>query len=321
MSRGSWPDDTENSMTEQNKPSFAAQADSAATRLKAKMGLESRQVEVDESGNPLPPPPPPGSYAAMIREQSGEVAQTVAVNEALASRQTVEDPVGSSPAEEQRYEPSENAQRRIKELIGQLKETKNLLESERARTKQTEDELIELRRRQEEQIHEQMESLSREDRASVMEDQALRRMLAEQEKKFRQQLDPLLTKARRDEMRDLASRYPGFNPEIHPELIEIFRQRNPNCTMEQAFRAVALPEELNVGFVRPAVVPPTVAPRPTAPPRSLPEQEIPQEQQEQDEMQQKLVEARALASSPNAADRRSSDRLFRELLAKRTGRG
>lgn len=292
---------------------FNQQADSAAAQLKQEMGLQQKLVEVDSNGNPAPPPPPPGSYAAQIREQRKEAEQTEAVNEALTQVSNNADPVGSAPAEEERFTPSENAQRRIQELLNRAKEAENREQMLRSEVTASQEELARLRSRNE--AYQQAIVPEVEDSG----DDGLRQALAAQKREFEERIKPLAAKARQDDLEKLARKYSGFNLAIHPDLIKMFQDRNPAATMEQAFRAVATDEELSLGTVKPAVVPPTVSPTGAAQPRSIPQPEPTPEEQQASELEQLQSKSRELANLRDPAAQRERDAVIARMIQIRTG--
>jgi hypothetical protein len=100
----------------------------------------------------------------------------------------------------------------------------------------------------------------------------------------------------------------------------MFRRQNPNCTIEQAFRAVAEPDELATSQqVRAPAIPPIAipgsvggAPRyvpPPAPAQKTPEQEIEQDRKR----------AFDLARSTDPNDRRVAGRAMDAYIAKKLG--
>lgn len=121
-----------------------------------------------------------------------------------------------------------------------------------------------------EQQHQQMlqqnlDQLDPETRSAVMADARLAQRLDEFEQRILGRIQPKLqhleTTAAQQEMAALSRKYPGFDYQTHARLIDQFRARNPHCSIEQAFRAVAEPEELALppGPRAPAV-PPIVPP-------------------------------------------------------------
>lgn len=75
------------------------------------------------------------------------------------------------------------------------------------------------------------------------------------------QLQQLETADQRREMQALAEVYPAFDIQIHGPLIDMFRGKNPNCTIEQAYRAIAEADELVTrNAARAAAIPPVPPP-------------------------------------------------------------
>lgn len=287
---------------------FESQADGAAASLKAKMGLPSKTVEVDSNGNPAPPPPPPGSYAEQIRNAQRPQETQEAVEVAQPQVTADAEPVAQTPAQEPRTDTSENAQRRIQELVAQVKEARREAELLRSRVSTSEREQADQRLQEEEPD---------EPSAPPMTD--LQEALRRQREEFESRLRPLAEKAKLDDLERVARKYPGYDSTVHPELIDLYRQKNPASTIEQAFRAVATDEELTRGTVRPAAIPPTVAPSGSSQPRSIPEPEPDPADQEASEMQQLMEQARSLSNMRDPAAARQRDRIIRELLARKTG--
>lgn len=148
-----------------------------------------------------------------------------------------------------------------------------------------------------EQQHQQMlqanlDNLDPETRMQVMQDARMAQRLDEFERriinKIQPQLQNLETQASRNEMRDLSDKYPAFDFQIHGPLIDMFRGKNPHCSIEQAFRAIADPDELVTrktarGQAVPPIVPPgngdlssvRYSPRPE--PQNQPEDELVEE--------------------------------------------
>jgi len=120
------------------------------------------------------------------------------------------------------------------------------------------------------------------------------------------------------ELMSLANKYPRFDVQIHGPQIEMFRGKYPEVPIEQAYKAIAEPEELVVrGAVAHSAVPPVLAPGGTAPantryvaePQSDPEQEIREES---------LLWKKQIASA-DPAEQRTGYRLLEKNLADRLG--
>lgn len=168
-----------------------------------------------------------------------------------------------------------------------------------------------------------MENLDPETRAQVLMDARLRQAVAQSEQRVLQALQPqlraLMTRNEQQEKVGLGHRYTGYNPVDHDHLIDEFRRHNPNCSIEQAFRAVATPEELSVGGARPANPPPPTVPpgNGAATPRYLPQQHAQPDPVEQ--MRQDAAEAARLARSLDPEDQKKSMALFDKNLRERLG--
>lgn len=274
---------------------FNARSDRAAQSLRQSLQQkganipDSRAVEVGSDGRPPAPLPPEGSYARQaIDVQRRQAQQRVDPQQDLEGSDDIkmqrQDPQAtlqsdngnqstspnSSPEEQTQL--SANAQRRISQLAEDLRrkdqEFQQLLES----SKKEKDTLVELQSKLEglESQHRQLleQSLANMDpdtRAQVLLDGRLTEAIAASEQRLMNQILPHLQKIDRQgidaEMRRLSSIYPGFNIDMHGPLIDAFRKGNPRCSVEQAFRAVAEPEELQLApQVRASAVPPVVQP-------------------------------------------------------------
>ncbi len=131
-----------------------------------------------------------------------------------------------------------------------------------------------------------LENLDPETRLQVMQDARMREHLADVEERILSKVMPHVnglkeSNAQNDMMR-LANKYPAFDLQVHGASIDMFRGKNPACSIEQAFKAIAVPEELVTRQVAaaaavPPVVPPGgggVLPRYMPEPQSNPEQEM-----------------------------------------------
>lgn len=237
---------------------------------------------------------------------------------------------GQAPQDVEEHN-SPRAERRIKELVDELRAKDQALQQALAEGKRHGETLHEMQGRFSslEQQHQQMlqanlDHLDPETRAAVMQDSRLSQRLDEFEQRIlgriQPQLQQLSTKAARDEMSTLASKYPVFDFQIHGPLIDMFRGKNPHCTIEQAFRAIAEPEELVTRQSASAVaVPPIVAPgngsmanirfAPTPESKSDPEAEMVEEAQR----------LKKLRSSADPNDQKAGLRLAHEHLKRRLG--
>lgn len=167
-------------------------------------------------------------------------------------------------------------------------------------------------------IGQNLEALDPETRAAVMQDARLTELVAGLETRILQRIDPMLKTVRerstQDDLSRLASKYPGFRLDTHLELIEIFREKNPNCSIEQAFRAVAEPEELALNQERAPAIPPIANPSPgNAAPRYVPQPE-PRRLTPEEEVEIDRQRAFELARSSKTEDRRHTGRAFDALI-------
>lgn len=236
-------------------------------------------VEVGPDGKPPAPPPPAGSYARMAMEhqqaeharQIGDQPPAGTPNQALdGSMAPPLAPVGLTPPAEAPESP--RAQRRIQELVDQLRARDAELAAAREEGKRYGESLAQTQQRmaQLEQQHQQMlqanlDQLDPETRMRVMQDARMREYFDQFEQrilaKVQPQLQQIQTRDARREMESLADKYPAFDLQIHGPLIDMFRAKNQSCSIEQAFRAVAEPEELVTRQSASAVaIPPVMAP-------------------------------------------------------------
>jgi hypothetical protein len=304
---------------------FNAQADTAAQKLRQNLiqkgaGIpEGAPVEVGPDGKPPAPPPPEGSYVQRAQQQVERAEQVVRDPE---PPQEPTEPVEPPPPE-----PSDNANRRIQELVAQLREKERALQEATSQSQQVGEtaqqmqaRLDELQRRHNEMIAERLDTLDPDTRTQVLASQQVEQAVQGLEQRIFQKIQPTLERfERRDEMIEmdrLANRYPGFNIETHGPLIKAFRERNRACTLEQAFRAVAEPEELVGTTARATAAPPVVQPGSGQPrPRSVPE---PQQQADPEaELVQEAQALKKLMREGSPEERSKADRLWHEHMKKR----
>jgi hypothetical protein len=284
-------------MPEQSK--FNTRADQAAEALKKSMDLEPQKVVVGPDGRPPPAPPPEGSYLAMQLEQQRAAAaerQTVLGDQPVAG--TVDDLTDGSvaqpapPEAQQIVEPAPettpNVQKRFSELTRRLRESETARQEaeQKARdTAQTNAELASRMQAIEEQhnkmLQENLDALDPEMRMQVLQDARMQELFAGLKKELFDSIMPHVQ---------------GL--ELHGPLIDMFRGKNPNCSVEQAYRAIAVDEELvtRTQHQRGAPIPPTVAPGGpvNAAPRYVPQPE-PDPEQEMIEDAQRIKQLRASA--------------------------
>jgi hypothetical protein len=284
--------------------------------------------------------PPEGSYARQaIERQRREAAarpqpqQLVADDDIQMQRQdpqaTLEGASNQPPAQPtssgEDVQLSVHAQRRISQLSEELRRKDQEFQQFAAAANKDKESLATLQSQlqalqdQHRQLLDQsLANMDPDTRAQVLLDGRLMEALAASEKRIMDQIAPHLARIDRQsidaEMRRLAATYPGFNMELHGPLIEAFRRNNPRCSVEQAFRAVAEPEELQLSpQVRASVVPPAVQPgngrvtRWKGEERSDPEQELRDE----------ALQLQKLMASTDANDKAIRQRFLHQHLSNR----
>lgn len=179
-------------------------------------------------------------------------------------------PVGQAPSAEAQDSP--RAQRRIQELVDQLRARDAELAAARDEGRkygetlaQTQQRLQALEQQHQEMLQANLDHLDPETRMRVLQDARLREHFDQLEQRIMSRVQPQLQQIQsrdaRREMEALANKYPRFDLQIHGPLIDMFRGKNPHCSIEQAYRAVADQEELVTRQSASAVaIPPVVAP-------------------------------------------------------------
>lgn len=262
---------------------FDARADNAAQALRGDLRArgaqvpESAPVAVGPDGKPPAPPPPEGSYARMAHEAARQRAEIGDQPPAGTPEQAIDgsvapplEPPGTPPQEQPDTSP--RAERRIQELVAQLKAQQEENEAlKRAgqqageTTQQLQQRLQALEQQHREVLQANLDQLDPETRAAIQFDSQLNHRLAELENRLMSRVQPQLqqleTREQRREMSTLSDTYPAFDMVVHGPLIDMFRGKNPNCTIEQAWRAIAEPNELVTrNTARAASVPPVLPP-------------------------------------------------------------
>ena len=322
---------------------FNTRSDRAALALKAgmkdfktKQPLQQRSVPVDADGQPARPLPPEGSYARQIIErQRAATAQ---------QRATTDPQSGAPPAEQQDPAPGQpegqpeptadpqltpNAQRRFGELTQTLRQKDQELQAAQARNRQAEQQAAEAaqraaaaEQRYQQLVQQNLEHLDPETRAAVLQDARMQESMGQLEERLMGRIAPVLNgmqaqAVQADRVR-LSQKYQGYSPQVHDPLIDIFREKNPNCTVEQAFRAIAEPEELQVREGRGPTVPPIANPAPgNRAPRYVPEPQ--QQTSPEQEIEEDRQRAYALSRSTKPLDRRQVGPAFDRLIRSKLG--
>ncbi len=169
-----------------------------------------------------------------------------------------------------------------------------------------------------------LEALDPETRMQVMQDARMQEEMTKLENRLLGKIAPVLgtmqQRAAQSDLERVAQKYPAFDTGVHGPLIEMFREKNPNCSVEQAFRAIAEPEELAVGSGRAPTIPPIANPSAgNAAPRYVPQPS--QQTSPEQEVEQDRKRAFDLARSTNAKDRRYVGPAFDQLIRSKLGAG
>jgi hypothetical protein len=324
---------------DQPPSNFGARADSAALALRANLNRQGRQVpdsapvEVDSRGNPPAPLPPEGSYARQNLELQRRQAQAQQGGQPTPRAEDQPDPPMPArqtppPAADQL---SGRAEARIQELVAQLRtkdqELQTAMEMGRKATEtasQFQARLAQLEQQHQQMLQANLENLDPDTRAQVLMDARLQQRMDEFEQRVLGRIQPKLqhleSTAAQAEMHALSQRYPGFNYQIHAPLIDQFRVRNPHCSIEQAFRAVAEPEELAPRQgARAQAVPPFVPPGngDLGAARFAHQTAQRQQNNQEDELVEESRRIKKLRASTDPADQKEGLRLTDEHLKRR----
>lgn len=262
---------------EQPPSQFDARADSAALALRANLKGKGREmpdrapVQVDANGKPPAPLPPQGSYARQALELAQR--QQAPGQPPQRAEDLAQDPAPESQPPQPDAQPtSPRAEQRIQELVEKLRQKDvelaqaiNMGKTATETATQFQQRLQVLEQEHQTMIQQNLDHLDPATRAEVLADARFSKRMDEMEQRIMGRLQPTLSHltqtAVQQEMSALAQKYPGFNFQVHAPLIEQFRASNPRCSIEQAFRAVAEPEELGTRSAsRAQVVPPFVPP-------------------------------------------------------------
>ncbi len=325
---------------------FNARSDRAALALKAGMKdrsgqpLQQRSVPVGEDGQPERPLPPEGSYArqAIERQRAATAAARATAAEqpgALPAEQPGTSPNGQPQAEPEATQTdpqlSPNAQRRFGELAQTLRQKDQELQSLTARQRQLEEAAAAERARAEAaearfnaMVQQNLENLDPETRMAVMQDAKIQEAVAQMENRLLGKIAPAInsmqSRAVQTDLERVAQKYSAFDANTHVPLIEMFREKNPNCSIEQAFRAIAEPEELMTGAGRAPTIPPIATPTPgNGSPKYVPQQS--QQTSAEQEIEEDRKRAFELARSTKPLDRRHAGAAMDKLIRSKLGNG
>lgn len=326
---------------------FNARSDRAALSLRQQLQQrgasipDSRGVQVDANGRPPAQLPPEGSYARQALEaqrqaaatrQAGQLQQDDDIQmqpqdpQATLQGDPASGQPNAMPTAEEQAQLSANAQRRISQLTEDLRrkdqELQRILqEAERNKSSlgELEAKLDALSAQHSQLLQNSLDTMDPDTRTQVLLDGRLHEAIAASEQRLMSQILPHLKALDRQaidaEIRQLAAKYPGFQVDIHGPLIETFRQSNPRCTVEQAFRAVAEPEELQLApQVRASAVPPAVRPGNGRVQSRYVEQ---RQSNPEDELVEEARQLQKLMRSTDPDDKSKQQRALHEHLSRR----
>lgn len=261
------------------------------------LNLESSPVAVGPDGKPPAPPPPEGSYmrAAYDQQQQQLRAENAQAAPQAMGQPTPEQVLGQQPpmgtpdqqgdasqapplagGVQQPVAPagspqdppvSENANRRIQGLINDVREKDARiaeLAASAGEVAQLREQVQAMQAEREQFLQSNLDSMDPETRAQVMAEARFRELLAANNQQLMEQLQPQLSTLHQQnaqtELERIAEKYPGFNLEVHPVLMDQLRAKVPGLTMEMAFKAVAEGDEAIPRDVAAQVAVPPVTP-------------------------------------------------------------
>jgi hypothetical protein len=151
-------------------------------------------------------------------------------------------------------------------------------------------------------LEQQFETLAPEERVAVMARSEVERGVQAAEQRLIERFGPIIRTVQEDrlqrEVERVAGKYPSFDFDQHMPLIQTFRERNPACSVEHAFRAIAEDHELAVnGRTARRVPPPVVVPGTPVGQRM---DASSSEEKEEQHLQQGAQRLRDVASAPSA---------------------
>jgi hypothetical protein len=328
--------------TGDNSNKFNTRADSAALSLRQgllKKGAEmpeSASVEVGPDGKPPAPPPPEGSYARMAQDAAREQAQQIGDQPPVGTPEQVLDgsqapPLTHAPPPDQSApeSPSPRAQQRIQDLIDQLREKERAIQQLETTTSQNQElqaKLQNMEQQYQQVVQANLDNLDPDTRMQVLHEARTRELLAGFKSELLNEIGPQLrtleSKAARDEMQALSDVYPAFDLKIHGTLIDTYRGANPNSSIEQAYKAIAVGDELVTREQASATAVPPVLPPGNGSLQNV--RYAPQSQPQESDPQQEINELSSrfakLRGSDDPVERKQGMDMLSELLNKRLSR-
>jgi len=189
---------------------------------------------------------------------------------------------------------------------------------------QTQARLQALEQERQQMLQANLDQLDPESRMQVMMDARFNEALANAEARIMSRVQPQLqqldTVNQRREMEDLSSVYPAFDLAVHGPLIDMFRGKNPNCTIQQAWQAIAEPGELVTRQAARATAVPPITPPGNGTPGSVRYAVEPQQQSDPDAEIREVTERMAkLRASEDPNEQKQGMAAVDELLRRKLG--
>lgn len=293
--------------------------DQQQAQLRAEQGAAAQHAQSDmgrgDHGQPTPrqvvgDQPPAGTSE---QQSDGSVAPPLAGGQ----------PQPAAPLEQSTNQPfSENANARIQSLIAELREKDHQiaeLAASREESTRLRSQVESLQQERDRIMREHLEDLDPETRATILAEARMRELLDQNNRSLLEQLQPQLStlhqQNQQTEYERLARKYPGFDLQIHPALIEQLRAKVPALTVEMAFKAVAEGDEAVTREHAAHVAVPPVVPAGNGAhlPRYMPEP-TPDPNQELMEFQERTF---GLIRSDKPEEQRQGYRQLDNLIAER----
>lgn len=245
----------------------------AQLRAEQQAAAQEAQANLLATGQPTPQQvvgqqPPAGTP---LQQSDGSVAPPLAGGQPQPA---------AAEAQPQAPQLSENANTRIQQLVAESREKDRQIAEFAAKAGDSEKLKQQVQGLLDERasfLEQNLESMDPEQRAAVLADARMREILDQRDSALLQAIDqrlaPLQQRGQQSDMERTAAKFPGFDMQIHPNLIDTLRAKVPGLTYEMAFKAVAEGDEAVTREQASAVAVPPVVSAGAGPalPRYMPE--------------------------------------------------
>lgn len=293
---------------------------------------ESNPVPVGANGQPAQELPQEAVYARMAEQAVAAEEQRNIIGDQppagtpdQAMDGSVAPPVAPADPTPQPESASPKAEARIRQLVDELRQKEQELQGLSESSKRAQD--LEQKLRQLEEQHQQMmqanlDHLDPDERMRVLAEAQISQRFDQMQQRLLEtigpQLQALQSKQQRDEVQALSERYPSFDYEIHGKLIDTYRGKNPNSSIEQAWRAIATDDELLTrSQAQVSSVPPVLPPGSSDLSAARYAQEPEQPSNPQDELVDEAQRIAQLRRSSDPADQKKGMQMLHEHLKRR----